>query len=278
MDPDKIQLLKDEIEQKLPEVLSNLGEVYKKYGISETQSTTIVELKLAPTKLQSGDAPQDLEEQTLSLAVAAQEDLPLHYEWTKKVSKGVAEQKKQSLERIVESLTNSLDADELEHTAQLIAQAVNLPDVSEADREFARVLAGREFDEHERVQLEFWALLENFAYRRQLLAGALSAPQVAKLLGTSRQTPHDRVQAGTLLGVMDKGALKFPAWQFDSLGPDGVIDGLKEVLKALHMSDFAKLSWLMRPLPNLEGLTPVEVLKQGGIDKVIAEANALGVS
>jgi hypothetical protein len=191
--------------------------------------------------------------------------------------KGAAERQKQSLERIVESLTNSLDADELEHTAQLIAQAVNLPDVSQADREFALSIAGREFDEHERVQLEFWALLENFAYRRQLLAGALSAPQVAKLLGTSRQTPHDRVQAGTLLGVMDKGALKFPAWQFDSQGPDGVIDGLKEVLKALHISDFAKLSWLMRPLPNLEGLTPVEVLKQGGIDKVIAEANALGV-
>ncbi len=80
--------------------------------------------------------------------------MPLYYEWTKKVSKGTAERQKQSLERIVESLTNSLDADEL------------------------------------------------------------------------------------------------------------------EVLKALHMSDFAKLSWLMRPLPNLEGLTPVEVLKQGGIDKL----------
>lgn len=119
-------------------------------------------------------------------------------------------------------------------------------------------------------------MLENFAYRRQLLAGALSAPQVAKLLGTSRQTPHDRVQAKTLLGVMDKGALKFPAWQFDPEGADGVIDGLPEILKALHMSEFAKLSWLMRPNPYLEGLTPVEVLKQGGKDRAIAEALAVG--
>lgn len=204
--------------------------------------------------------------------------IQLHSEWTKKVSKGAQQRQKQSLERIVESLTNFLDADELEHTAQLIAQAVNLPDVSEADREFAHALAGREFDEHERLQLEFWALLENFAYRRQLLAGTLSAPQVAKLLGTSRQTPHDRMQAKTLLGVIDKGSLKFPAWQFDSQGSDGVINGLPDVLKALHMSDFAKVSWLVRPDPYLKGLTPVEVLKQGGKDKVLAEANAVGVS
>lgn len=195
-----------------------------------------------------------------------------------KVSKDAQKRSQQSLALIVDSLTNSLDADELEHTAQLIDRAVNLPDVTDADREFALSIAGREFDEFERVQLEFWALLENFAYRRQLLAGALSAPQVAKLLGTSRQTPHDRVQAKTLLGVMDKGALKFPAWQFDPQGPDGVIDGLPEVLKALHMSDFAKLSWLMRSNPYLDGLTPVEVLKQGGKDRVLTLALAVGVS
>lgn len=193
-------------------------------------------------------------------------------------SKDAQKRSQQSLNLIVQSLTDSLDADELERAAQLIERAVNLPNATTAERELALAIAGREFSESERVQLEFWAMLENFAYRRQLLAGALSAPQVAKLLGTSRQTPHDRIQAKTLLGVMDKGALKFPAWQFDPEGADGVIDGLPEVLKALHMSDFAKLSWLMRPLPYLEELTPVEVLKQGRKDRVIALALAVGVS
>ena len=194
------------------------------------------------------------------------------------VSKDAQKRSQQSLNIIVQSLTNSFDADELERVAQLIERAVNLPNATEQEREFALSIARREFSNSERVQLEFWAMLENFAYRRQLLAGALSAPQVAKLLGTSRQTPHDRVQARTLLGVMDKGALKFPAWQFDPQGSDGVIDGLPEVLKALHMSAFAKLSWLMRPNPYLEGLTPVEVLKQGGKDRAIALALAVGVS
>lgn len=132
------------------------------------------------------------------------------------------------------------------------------------------------FSKEERLQLEMESLARSFEYRRNLLSEAVTASQVAQLLGTSRQTPHDRVRARTILAVIDNGALRFPLWQFDPQGPDGVIAGLPEVLKALQVSDFAKLSWLLRSNPFLDGLTPVEALKQGLKDRVLQEAAIVG--
>jgi hypothetical protein len=140
----------------------------------------------------------------------------------------------------------------------------------------AEALAGRSFSRQERIQLEVETLARHFQHRRQLLEAAFSAPQVATLLGTSRQTPHDRVKNHTLLAIKDNGKLAFPAWQFDPAGPEGVIDGLPQVLNALEMSDYAKLNWLTRANPYLDGCTPVEALKTGQKDRVIAKATAAG--
>lgn len=137
-------------------------------------------------------------------------------------------------------------------------------------------LTGRTFNQKERIELEMDSLLQYFQQRRHLLEGALTAPQVARLLGSSRQTPHDRVKARTLLGILDNGLLRFPAWQFDPEGPDGVIDGLPNILKILQISDFAKLNWLVRSNPFLDGLTPVQALKQGQKERVVQEATGIG--
>ena len=139
-------------------------------------------------------------------------------------------------------------------------------------------LLGRRWSQEEKLQLELESLFRYFDRRRELLAGALSATAVAKLLGTSRQTPHDRISSQTLLGVLDKGSYRFPAWQFDAEGADGVIDGLPAVLKALDVPDFSKLNWLMRPNPILDGLTPVAALKTEHKERVIQEATAVGLS
>lgn len=140
------------------------------------------------------------------------------------------------------------------------------------DDTLAQTLAGRTFSQKEKIELEIKSLSYYFWRRRQLLAGALTTSQVAELIGTSRQTPHDRLKAHTLLGLLDNGVLRFPIWQFDPLGADGVIDGLPQVLKTLRVSDFAKLNWLMRPNPFLDGLTPVQALKQGQQVRVFQEA------
>ena len=89
------------------------------------------------------------------------------------------------------------------------------------------------------------------------------------------------LSAGTLLGLKDNGVYKFPLWQFDPEGDDGVIDCLPELLKTLQISDFAKLNWLTKPLRAFEGRTPVEVLKSGDdkdIEDLIVEARGVGVA
>lgn len=69
---------------------------------------------------------------------------------------------------------------------------------------------------------------------------------------------------------------RYPLWQFDSDGPDGVIDGLPDVLAALPVAHLIKARWLQRPQPLLEGHTPLQLLREGQLDRVIVEARAVG--
>lgn len=127
----------------------------------------------------------------------------------------------------------------------------------------------------EQVQLAFRSLLQFFEARRQLLEDALTAPQAAELLGVSRQTPLNRVKDNTLLAILDRGAYRFPAWQFDPQGEGGVLPGLPDVLGALEpQQPFAKLVWLRRPNPTLSDREPVELLRKREIEPVVDAARA----
>src|SRR5690349_13699588 len=76
----------------------------------------------------------------------------------------------------------------------------------------------------EQALVAFRSLLQLFEARRALLEeDTITAPQVAELLGVSRQTPLNRLRDKTLLAVLDRGAWRFPLWQFDAEGPDGVL-------------------------------------------------------
>lgn len=128
----------------------------------------------------------------------------------------------------------------------------------------------------ERAKVHFLSLLDRFTVRGRLLEDSLTAPQVARLLGCSRQTPLTRLEAGSLLAVYDRGAWRFPAWQFDPEGPDGVVARLSGVLLALDgLSPFAKLVWFTRPNPYLEGRPPIEALRAGEVERVEQEARAV---
>ncbi len=149
---------------------------------------------------------------------------------------------------------------------------------SDKDREFGNRIGVRKYGTEERMVLEIASLMHYFEYRRRLLANALTASRVAEMLGTSRQTPHDRVKSGLLLGIADNNVLKFPEWQFDPEGPNGVVRGLPEVLAALRCGTFAKISWLASPNTIFDGERPIDVLKLGRLDEVVHEATALGVN
>jgi hypothetical protein len=177
----------------------------------------------------------------------------------------------------LEDLLTDLNSEEIEQVVSTLKKIKQKPVIS-AENDLIQTLVGHSYSTTEKFQLEIESLFRYFEQRRQLLQGALTAPEVAKLLGTSRQTPHDRLKNQSLLAILDKGVYLFPFWQFDPEGADGVIDGFPEVLKALKVSDFAKLNWLMRPHPLWDNLTPLQRLKQGDKDTVIQEAARVGVS
>ena len=83
-------------------------------------------------------------------------------------------------------------------------------------------------------------------------------------------------KAGLLLGILDNNLWKFPEWQFDPEGPNGVVKGLPEVLDTLKCGTFAKISWLAGPNAVFDGLRPIDALKMGRIDEVIHEADGRG--
>jgi hypothetical protein len=128
----------------------------------------------------------------------------------------------------------------------------------------------------EQALTAFRSLLQLFEARRALLEeDTVTAPQVAELLGVSRQTPLNRVRQNTLLAALDRGAWRFPLWQFDPNGADGVLPGLPEVLKALEpQPHFSKLAWLRRANPTLGGREPVELLRKGETAPVVDAARA----
>lgn len=150
--------------------------------------------------------------------------------------------------------------------------------VSDTDLDLAAAITGERpnFNDDEYIQMELESLIEFFKWRRELLKGSLTSRQVADLLGSSRQTPHDRLRSGSLIAALDNGSRRFPMWQFDSAGPDGVIQGLPEVVRVLRISDLSKISWLKKPNAFLDGHTPVDALKQGRVKDVIAEASRVG--
>jgi hypothetical protein len=143
---------------------------------------------------------------------------------------------------------------------------------------FANSIGARQGNLAERQALEIASLVRFFEYRKALLANSIPATRLADMLGVSRQTIHDRVKNGQLLGVMDNNALKFPEWQFDPQGPNGVVEGLVEVIAVLDCNVFAKISWLSSSNSVFEGLRPIDALKKGAMADVVREARSVGVA
>ena len=127
------------------------------------------------------------------------------------------------------------------------------------------------------VALELRSRKKRSRRRRVVLRRTIGADEVAERLQTrSRQTPHDRVRAGTLLAIRDNGHLRFPLCQFDPEGPEGVVAGLADVLQALDLPAVAQSAWLERPHSALGDQTPIAILKRGERERLVALAQRAG--
>ncbi|MDB5059062.1 MAG: hypothetical protein JWO59_2534 [Chloroflexi bacterium] len=151
--------------------------------------------------------------------------------------------------------------DDTEHLAALVRGLTDGAVISPAQQRYNNVVL----------------LLRGFQHRRKLLKDALTTKQVADMFGASRQMPLDRLKAGNLVAVRDGGDWRFPSWQFDPEGPDGVIDGLPTIIAALPASPMLRVGWLSTPHPAL-GMAPIDALRIGRLNQVLSEAQAVGAN
>lgn len=198
---------------------------------------------------------------------------------TRKIS--IPKSKEEAATAIIKQVENLFEAAEPEDLTRL-QKSLEPKVVFPAEREFAKKIAGKDWVEPNSgrlLELQIANLQRIYERRRKLLADSITSTTVAEILGCeNRSTVRDRRMAGRILGIREKGVYKYPIWQFDPEGDDGIIDGFPEVLAALGVSDFTKLNWLCKVHLAFEGKTPVEMLKQGEINAVIVEARAVGVA
>lgn len=183
--------------------------------------------------------------------------------------------KKEAKKRVlslVKSLVEVADTQQLEHLTEVLQPKKVVDD----QIELAKEIAGDDYSDEPSWPLELANLQRLYDRRHKLLEKSLTSTQVAELLEwKTRKTIHDRLSAKSILGIKDKGAYRFPAWQFDPEGNDGILDGLPEVLKTLEVSDFTKLNWLSKPHPAFDNKTPIEMLKNGKVHDVVVEARGV---
>lgn len=122
------------------------------------------------------------------------------------------------------------------------------------------------------------AMLRGQLAKRSLLqagGGTLSSAEVARLLGVSRQTVNNRRIRGRLIGVPSgRGDYEYPAWQF---GDGAVLPGLERVLLALRdHHPWTQISYMLNPDSRLGDDVPLDVLRRGRVDDVVAAASMYG--
>lgn len=151
---------------------------------------------------------------------------------------------------------------------QLLNINIQTPDSATVDDELiAELTDGFQPGQQECKELELITLLRNFKWRRQVLAGALSASQVAQLLGTSQQTPHDLVKSGIWKSFLFTKPLYAP--DKDGLSFCGLIDMLLAMANYRQMPASSMLHFIPYPADTLYVLA----LNQ---DLVVAQLMELG--
>jgi Protein of unknown function (DUF2384) len=179
----------------------------------------------------------------------------------------------------IQFLIESESLQTLKRIGEKLKTINNPPHISSDEEEIATLLGGRNYSAEEKRELHYLNLINSYKRRRELLSDTVTSSEIARLLGCqSRQTPLDRVKNHTLLAVKDNGQWRYPLWQLDPEGADGVIEGLPLVLSVLQVSNLAKVSWLTRPNPIFEGSTPLSILRQRQIERVVNEARGVGIA
>ena len=173
----------------------------------------------------------------------------------------------------------SMSEDTKKLLTEKIEKIVSQPSSDKTEQSIADAISQKTYTAEERRDLELVNLMNSFSLRDKLLKDTISTTKVTSLLGcSSRQTPLDRVKQQSLIAVKDNGQWKYPLWQFDAEGTDGVVEGLPETIKSLQVSNLAKISWLTSPNHVFNNQTPLDMLRGGKVKQVIREAVGVGLT
>jgi hypothetical protein len=122
------------------------------------------------------------------------------------------------------------------------------------------------------------ARLRGIEAKRRILTdegGMLSAEKVGETLTISRQAVDKRRKAGRLIAVsLGRRGFGYPAWQFTERG---TLPHLETVLDALKQHDgWTKLVFFTSENAAINGKRPLDVLRSGDVEKVLAAACIYG--
>ncbi len=122
------------------------------------------------------------------------------------------------------------------------------------------------------------ARLRGIEAKRRILSdegGMLSAERAGEILTMSRQAVEKRRKAGRLIGVsLGRRGFGYPAWQFSERG---TLPHLEAFLDALKQHDaWTKLVFFTSENAATDGRKPLDVLRSGDVEKVLAAARIYG--
>lgn len=124
---------------------------------------------------------------------------------------------------------------------------------------------------HAREAVAEVALAETEAqtHRETLLKDCISAAAAAALTGRSRQSIERLRRADRLMALRLGNQWLYPRWQFEPDAPGGVLPGLEDVLRHLHLSSAGAAFWLLQPSERLGGAPPIQLLRRHHPEPVI---------
>jgi len=122
------------------------------------------------------------------------------------------------------------------------------------------------------------AFIRGIEARQRLIeehGGTLTAQQVARMIGISRQGVEKRRQAGKLLALATgRHGYRYPVWQFSD---SGALPGLEDVLGVLAPHDeWMQTLFFVGKNLRLGDRTPIEALKAGELAQVLDAAQLYG--
>ena len=121
----------------------------------------------------------------------------------------------------------------------------------------------------EAVEALLWAEGEIRLNRKLLLEDSISVAEAAELTGRSRQALERLRRDDRLLALRMGSQWRYPRWQFEPDAPGGILPGLEEVIRSLHLSPAGTASWLLQPAEGLGGCPPIELLQRRRPEPVI---------